>query len=84
MHGANFMQNNHSWMQELDDHRELFAFEFVQIFALKHLEEILDCIDDISRYAENLIQNELGERNPDLSTRTDLIIVGIAQSQSFR
>ncbi len=55
--GANFIQTNQSTMHLLCNHGFIFALNPGLTLALKNLEDILECINDIMKHEENLIQN---------------------------
>ncbi len=55
--GAYFIQANHSDMHLLGDYRYVLTWYMGVTFALKNLEGILECSDDVARHRENLLQN---------------------------
>ncbi len=53
--GAIFIKTDHCGMQMFGDDRNILALDLGLIFALKNLQEVLECIDDVARHEENVI-----------------------------
>lgn len=55
-------------------YRVIFAINSCQTVALKNLEEILECINDVVGNEEDFIQDQYNKSNPTPQTHTDLIV----------